>query len=64
MRAPRANPAGRASVAVRVTSRDDRTVEGDETVTLTLLGGPEYFLGPQNFATITILDADGQQQPR
>jgi hypothetical protein len=57
-------PARRSSVAVRVTSRNDRTVEGDETVILTLLGGAEYFLGAQSSATITILDDDGQQQPR
>jgi uncharacterized protein YjiK len=51
-------PAGAASVDVTITPVDDATVEGSETLTLTLSDTGSYDVGPNGGATITITDND------
>lgn len=53
-------PAGASSVEVGVTVNDDLTLEGNETVILTLLSGSEYVIGAAASATVTIFDNDNQ----
>jgi hypothetical protein len=56
-------PAGAASVTVTVTPKDDTTVEGSETVILTLAANAAYTVGSANSATITIADDDSTPPP-
>jgi parallel beta-helix repeat protein len=51
-------PAGASAVAVIVRPIDDRTVESNETVILTLSASAAYIVGSPNTATITIADND------
>jgi len=51
-------PAAAASTTVIVTPIDDASVEGSETVTLTLAANVAYTLGSPSSATITIADND------
>ena len=53
--------AGQATVDRTVTPIDDPTVEGDETVIVTLVDGAEYNLGVSTTATVTIADDDVSQ---
>jgi Lamin Tail Domain len=55
-------PAGAASVDVTITPVDDATVEGTETLTLTLSDTGSYDVGPDASATVTILDNDAANQ--
>ncbi|MBM4144072.1 MAG: hypothetical protein FJ225_10850 [Lentisphaerae bacterium] len=48
-------PAGAAEARLAVAPWNDMTVEGDETVVITLLPGP-YIVGPGRTATVTIAD--------
>src|SRR5262249_26373142 len=48
--------AGEALATLTIAPTDDQTVEGLETVILTLLASPDYALGVQQTATITIAD--------
>ena len=50
--------AGAVTVDVTVTPVDDAVVEGAETVTLTLIDGAAYELGPQASDSVTIADND------
>nr|WP_246460098.1 DUF1800 domain-containing protein [Puniceicoccus vermicola] len=52
-------PFGRNTAWVQVVPITDSLIEGDETVTLTLLEGSDYTLDPQDSATITIEDGSG-----
>jgi hypothetical protein len=56
-------PAGAASAVVTVTPIDDTTVEGNETVILTVSGNAAYTVGSPSGATITIADNDQAQPP-
>ena len=47
---------GQATASLEVVPIDDPLVEGDETVTLTLLDGADYDLGAPSEATLTIAD--------
>jgi hypothetical protein len=49
-------PTASTSVLVTVRPIDDRVVEGDETVILTLSANPAYTVGSPNRATVTIAD--------
>ncbi|OUC16227.1 MAG: hypothetical protein B0A82_02730 [Alkalinema sp. CACIAM 70d] len=49
-------PAGQASATVVITPVNDATIEGSETVTLTLVDGATYDLGTSANATVTIAD--------
>jgi hypothetical protein len=51
-------PAGQASATVTVTPVDDTTVEGSETVVLTLASNAAYTVGSPSSATVTIADND------
>jgi hypothetical protein len=51
-------PAGASNVTVLVTPVDDGLTEFSETVTLTLVGGPNYNVGAPANATVTIFDDD------
>jgi subtilase family serine protease len=51
-------PAGAASVLVPVVPVDDSQVEADETVSLSLLGGPGYRVGTPGSAALTIASDD------
>ncbi|MEW6303487.1 MAG: Calx-beta domain-containing protein [Verrucomicrobiota bacterium] len=51
-------PAGSASAVITVTPINDTTVEGDETVVLTLAAGSGYTIGSPDSATVTIADND------
>jgi len=51
-------PAGAAFVDVTITPVDDATVEGAETLTLTLSDTGSYDVGPDASATVTIQDND------
>lgn len=51
-------PAGSASVDVTVSPINDKEVEGDEHVTLTLQPGFRYFMGSPGDATVVIKDDD------
>jgi len=51
-------PAGAASRTIVITPIDDTTVEGNETVILTLAGNTAYTLGTPASATVTIADND------
>jgi hypothetical protein len=51
-------PAGSPSAPVTLTPVDDTTVEGSETVVLTLSGGQGYTVGAPSSATVTIADND------
>jgi hypothetical protein len=51
-------PAAQASATVTVNVLDDPTVEGDETVVLTLAAGTDYAVGTPGAATVTIQDDD------
>jgi len=48
-------PAGRSEAEIQVAPVNDRMVEGEETVIVTLLPGP-YVVGPRQTATVTIVD--------
>jgi hypothetical protein len=54
-------PAGSASATVTVTPIDDTTVEGNETVILTVSADAAYTVGSPNSATVTI--AENEQGP-
>ena len=49
-------PAGAASAIITIAPIDDTLLEGDETVVLTLQGGPGFLVGQPGAATITIAD--------
>ncbi len=49
-------PAGRAATTLNVTPVNDALVEGDESVTVTLLAGPACNVGRPGDATIVIVD--------
>jgi len=51
-------PAGQANAVVTFNALDDAEVEGNESVTLTLLANAAYTVGSQSNATVTILDDD------
>ncbi|HEX7652594.1 MAG TPA: Calx-beta domain-containing protein, partial [Verrucomicrobiae bacterium] len=51
-------PAGQSSVSLPLQVRDDKNVEADETVVLTLASSAAYTSGNPAAATITILDDD------
>jgi glucose/arabinose dehydrogenase len=51
-------PSGSASAVMTVTPVDDTVVERDETVTVTLSGGPGYSVGPSSTATVTMVSND------
>ena len=51
-------PIGAASATVSVTPVNDPTVEGPETLTLTVTAVPEYSVGASSAATVTIADND------
>jgi len=51
-------PSGTSSGNVTVSPIDDATVEGNETVLLTLAPDPAYSIGPSADATVTIVDDD------
>lgn len=51
-------PVGQSFVDITITPVDDTAVEGDETVTLTLVDTADYDLGTDTTATITITDND------
>ncbi|XGW00908.1 MAG: Calx-beta domain-containing protein (plasmid) [Leptolyngbya sp. BL-A-14] len=53
-------PAGAASATVTVTPTDDALVEGNETVSLTLLSGRIYKLGASETETATVTIADNE----
>ncbi|MUG95831.1 hypothetical protein F7734_27120 [Scytonema sp. UIC 10036] len=50
--------AGASSVDITITPVDDALVEGNETVTLTLVDTADYDLGATSTATVTIADND------
>ena len=50
---------GAASATITVTPIDDATVEGNETVTVTLSSNAAYTVGSPGSATVTIADNDG-----
>jgi len=50
--------AGQSSTTITVAVIDDAIAESNETVTLTLIDGPNYNLGSTSTATITIQDND------
>jgi large repetitive protein len=56
-------PAGSSSVTVTVTPIDDATVEGSETVVLTLSSDAAYDIGSPSSATVTIADNDQPPPP-
>ncbi|HEU0011501.1 MAG TPA: Calx-beta domain-containing protein, partial [Verrucomicrobiae bacterium] len=51
-------PSGSSSAIVTVSPIDDSTVEGNETVVLTLATDTAYLVGSPNSATVTIADDD------
>jgi hypothetical protein len=51
-------PAGSATAPIVVTPVDDASVEGSETVVVTLTAGTGYTLGTPKTATVTIADND------
>jgi hypothetical protein len=51
-------PAGALSTTLQVNPIDDSSVEGTETVVLTLSASPNYTLGSQASATVNIIDND------
>ena len=51
-------PAGAVSVDVPVVPLDDATLEGNETVVVTLRSGPGYILAPPTVGTVTIVSDD------
>jgi glucose/arabinose dehydrogenase len=51
-------PSGSASAVITVRPIDDTAVERDETVTVTLSGGPGYSVGPSSSATVTMVSND------
>src|SRR5207237_489400 len=55
--------AGRSTAIVTVTPIDDSTVEGAETVVLTLSANSAYSVGSPNSATVTIADNDSAPPP-
>src|SRR5437588_6955449 len=56
-------PAGSNAVTFAFQAINDGSVEGPETVTLTVLEDPAYVLAPLAEATITILDDDSPVRP-
>jgi parallel beta-helix repeat protein len=56
-------PSGAASATVTVRPIDDTTVEGNETVILTLTANAAYTVGSPNNATVTIADNDQASLP-
>jgi hypothetical protein len=54
---------GESSVSVQVVPIDDDLVEGNETVTVTLVAGDGYTLGALTSATVTIIDNDEAPLP-
>ena len=52
-------PNGQSSAVVTVVPIDDPTVEGSETVTLTISTSPYHFVGLPSSATVNIADNDG-----
>jgi len=57
-------PVGASAVAVIVRPIDDGTVEGNETVILTLSANVAYIVGSPNTATVTIADNDQSPEPK
>ena len=56
-------PAGRASAAMQVRTRDDRKAEPGGNVTAALVAGVDYALGDAASATVTVRDNDGGAPP-
>jgi serine protease len=50
--------AGQATTIATITPIDDTAVEGNDTVTVTVLSGTGYDVGSPSFATLTIADND------
>src|SRR6185312_15740098 len=57
-------PAGLADADLTITPIDDTTVEGDETVIVTLVPGPGYSVGSPNSAAVIIQDNDSAPPPQ
>ena len=55
-------PVGQSSTTVTITPVADTTVEGNETVDLTLASGTGYTVGSPNTATVTIANGSGKLQ--
>lgn len=51
-------PAGTAHIDIVIEPIDDDEVEGSETVTVTVVAGPDYSPGTQSSATVTLFDDD------
>ena len=51
-------PAGSTSADITITPVDDSVLEDSESVVLTLLEGVAYDVGPENTASVTIVDND------
>jgi hypothetical protein len=51
-------PAGSSSASIIVSPIDDTAVEGNETITLTIIPVPSYTIGDAATATVTITDND------
>jgi hypothetical protein len=56
-------PANATSATITVTPIDDQTVEGNETVVVTLSAGTGYTVGTPGSATMNIADNDGAAPP-
>jgi subtilisin family serine protease len=54
---------GSSSASITLTPIDDSTVEGDETVVLTLSDNSAYAVGSPGSATVTIVDNDEEPPP-
>jgi acetyl esterase/lipase len=57
-------PDGQSSASIAITPVQDALVEGDETVSLTLVAGAGYTIGTPSTGTITIADDDGEAKPQ
>ena len=53
--------AGETTARVVVETHDDRVVEGDGSVTLTVVEGEDYVVGDPSSATVTVLDDDAAE---
>ena len=51
-------PAGSSSATITVTPKDDTSIEGSETVILTISSSASYTIGVPSSATVTIFDKD------
>jgi hypothetical protein len=55
--------AGAVSTVIPLIPEDDALVESNETITLTLSGGTNYYVGSPSSATVTIYDDDAANPP-